>query len=174
MLSLKGGFELSLSRIIPRTSSRYLHRAINVGDVNNTTRPIRRKKLPLPSRIGETLEERNYRLQNLNSEITSGNYKVKPSSALSNQNTTNFSKQYDQFLESHRSTNTTQELFIARDNHGNEITMDQYMKEVATLSPWVGSPDAAIRKCFDMAKASSTDVRLFVYFIYLTHLRLIE
>jgi hypothetical protein len=119
--------------------------------------------------MGETLEERQCRIY--------GQAGDNPNNSASSQlsNNTILSKQYEQLLESH-----SQELFVARDNAGNEITMDQYMKELATLSPWVGSPNAAIRKCLDIAKASSTDVCnfyaiiLFVIILYTLHLHMFD
>ena len=138
------GLWLVVNQLNNKRSQRYIHRSKGLADV--ATR-VRRKRPPLPSKLGETLEERQFRL-NPQAGNLQHNGKLIP-------------RQYDELFESRK-----QELFVARDNEGNEITMDQYMKELATLSPWVGSPDAAIRKCLDIARASSTDVSGSYTYIY--------
>jgi len=48
-------------------------------------------------------------------------------------------------------------IFVAKDKHGNELPMDEYLK-FASLSPWVPAPDPVALRALDVAKASSEDV----------------
>jgi len=48
-------------------------------------------------------------------------------------------------------------IFVAKDKHGNELPMDEYLK-FASLSPWVPAPDPVALRALDIAKASSEDI----------------
>jgi hypothetical protein len=63
------------------------------------------------------------------------------------------STQVNDMVERTNSNNT----FIAKDEDGNELSMDEYLK-FASLSPWVPCPDPVARRAFDVAKVGPEDV----------------
>lgn len=53
--------------------------------------------------------------------------------------------------------NTSNNLFVARDKDGKEISMEEYLK-FASLSPWVPCPEPAVRKILEITRMGSDDV----------------
>lgn len=51
----------------------------------------------------------------------------------------------------------TNDVFVAKDKDGNELTMEEYLK-FASLSPWVPVPDVVARRCLDIVKAGPDDI----------------
>lgn len=60
----------------------------------------------------------------------------------------------------------TNDVFVAKDKDGNELTMEEYLK-FASLSPWVPVPDVVARRCLDIVKAGPDDVSNFDHYVLL-------